>query len=431
MIITVAQANVYAKNAGFTGNALRVIVAIAQAESGLDTTAVNPTDANGGSYGILQINGIHNVQQADAFDPQFSFNFAYQLSQRGANFRDWTTYRTGAYKSTPAWMDSAGSIPPPSSNWNEATSQAVWPYLFPLGGDRLNPYNPPTETGIDLGMDLHTQIISLTLGTVVTTGWYGGGGVVCVASNVPYAGGVAIVYYQHLDSIAVSPGDIVHVGTLIGLSGGQLSGGEHPVSCCSTGPHLEVGLNPAPGNGDNGQRLWVSYGQNLNPLPWLQSLVANGPPVRDIIGGVIDPPGVTTGTPNPNTLGFLINASDNIVSGTGPVADSFWGIESRIDQAMQILPIDWSQVGNGLHWWDYALPWQWQHTQDTITGKIAQALSHNIGVILLRALVVIIGFLIVVAFFVGVINAAIQQKLDSDGGADKAAAAAKLIEVAS
>lgn len=94
------------------------------------------------------------------------------------------------------------------------------------------------EDGNDFGLPYNTPVYSLTDGPVVGTGYYGGGGVVSIEENPQ-----TIWYYQHLDENVVRPGDQVVAGQLIGYSGGQLSGGRHPATCCSSGPHIEVGVN--------------------------------------------------------------------------------------------------------------------------------------------------------------------------------------------
>lgn len=100
--ITVSQAYQYAQQAGFKGDGLAIIVAIAQAESGLCTTAWNSNDPNGGSFGVLQINGAHigsqlgQISEQCAIDPLCSFNYAYDLSQ-GTDFSAWGAYTNGSY----------------------------------------------------------------------------------------------------------------------------------------------------------------------------------------------------------------------------------------------------------------------------------------------------------------------------------------------
>ena len=108
-IITPQQALSYANAAGFTGVSKYVIAAIAEAESGLNTQAVNLNDPYGGSYGILQINGAHFIPTSSksqsnvttkscALDPQCAFNYAFKLSNGGTDFSAWSTFTSGAYK---------------------------------------------------------------------------------------------------------------------------------------------------------------------------------------------------------------------------------------------------------------------------------------------------------------------------------------------
>lgn len=124
------------------------------------------------------------------------------------------------------------------------------------------------ETGVDLGTPYGTPITSLTYGSIENFGFYGGGGVVSVHSKID--GKDTTVYYQHLDVInsALSVGQAIIPGDLLGWSGGQLSGGYHPVTCCSSGPHTEVGRDV-----DYGGIWGKQYQQNSNPVPWLQRLV--------------------------------------------------------------------------------------------------------------------------------------------------------------
>lgn len=97
-ILTTSQVKQYLQTAGFTGNGLSSGVIIVQRESGNDTLAVNKSDPYGGSYGMWQINGSHiielfghSITLAQAYDPQASSNYAYELSQHGSDFHDWST----------------------------------------------------------------------------------------------------------------------------------------------------------------------------------------------------------------------------------------------------------------------------------------------------------------------------------------------------
>lgn len=88
--ITLQQAIQYAQAAGFKGQALIDILAIAMAESNLQTDVVNSI----GATGILQIYlAVHpDVTPAQAKDPAFSFRYAYKLSGGGTNFCPWQSY---------------------------------------------------------------------------------------------------------------------------------------------------------------------------------------------------------------------------------------------------------------------------------------------------------------------------------------------------
>lgn len=109
-ILTVTGARLYAQKAGFSGQALDIILAIAQAESGLNTLATNinsdshtfPDGHTGPSEdrGVLQINNYWwpQVTDAMAFDPTTAFQWGYTISKQGTNFTPWSTYTSGAYK---------------------------------------------------------------------------------------------------------------------------------------------------------------------------------------------------------------------------------------------------------------------------------------------------------------------------------------------
>src|SRR5260370_35116909 len=94
-----AQAVSWAKQAGFTGLGLVIIVAIARAESGLALDAKNCNNPGGScDRGILQINNHWHPEVSDtcAYDGACSFREAYRISQQGSNFNPWTTYTSGA-----------------------------------------------------------------------------------------------------------------------------------------------------------------------------------------------------------------------------------------------------------------------------------------------------------------------------------------------
>lgn len=105
--LTYEQVAGYAKGAGFTGDQIAIITAIAFAESGGRPNAHNPVPPDD-SYGLLQVNMIGTMGPArrktfglksnsDLYDPATNFRVGYALSSGGKNFRAWSTFTSGAY----------------------------------------------------------------------------------------------------------------------------------------------------------------------------------------------------------------------------------------------------------------------------------------------------------------------------------------------
>jgi len=91
---------------------------------------------------------------------------------------------------------------------------------------------------VDVATPYHTEITNLLAGTVERADYQPWGGEVFVQ----LANGLQ-EYFYHLDDIAVQVGQKIGVGADIGLSGGQNTGGAHPVSTeYSSGPHTHFGL---------------------------------------------------------------------------------------------------------------------------------------------------------------------------------------------
>jgi hypothetical protein len=142
-VLSASEIKAYAAQAGFTGQALNTITAIALAESGGDTQATNSNDPNGGSYGLYQINGAHfhsgGTTQACAVDPACSSAYAFTLWQ-GNGFEPWGSYDPHNPSVTPAYENflptseqaPIGAIPAPGH-------PPVNPQVPPSGG--VNPFN--------------------------------------------------------------------------------------------------------------------------------------------------------------------------------------------------------------------------------------------------------------------------------------------------
>lgn len=106
---------------------------------------------------------------------------------------------------------------------------------------------------IDIGMPVDTPITSLYDGTVSKADYAPWGGEVFVT----LANGLQ-EYFYHLDNVLVQAGQKIKVGTEVGLSGGQNTGGQHPIpSTYSSGPHLHFGItNGSLVPGPAGQQYW-------------------------------------------------------------------------------------------------------------------------------------------------------------------------------
>jgi hypothetical protein len=111
------EIQMYASNAGFTGQDLATAVAIALAESSGIPTAYNPeTQARGGTpqgkgaYGLWQIylRDHPEFEGSNLLDPQTNANAAFSVYQ-AAGFRPWSTYKYGQYR---AFLPSVPAAPP-------------------------------------------------------------------------------------------------------------------------------------------------------------------------------------------------------------------------------------------------------------------------------------------------------------------------------
>jgi hypothetical protein len=303
MILSIAQARQYAAQAGFTGVAQDIIVAIAQAESSLNTSAMNCNNPGGScDRGILQINSYWHPEVSDqcAFDPACAFQQAFRISNNGTNFSEWVTYQTGAYQK---YLQSGTTTSVSSTQYTHPSDWSI----YTLTPSQYN--NPPVEYGVDYSVPFHTPVPAIWGGKVIFAGrtqWSANpsdssGGLVEVLSNVPGIG-QQVSYYLHLDTANVQVGQQINPGQIVGLSGGQLSGGNWPVSPkYSTGPHIEVGFN-APFLPVKGP------GKNQNPLPFIKQALQNGVPMNGQGSGSTSS-GTTSGTSGYNTGSSLFDFS--------------------------------------------------------------------------------------------------------------------------
>lgn len=108
-----------AYDAGFRGEAHAISVALAQPESGRNTDAVNSTDPNGGSFGLLQINGVHDPNASGVYpnkvpttawielmkNPLENYKAAFKVwNSAGKSFGPWGAFTSNLHVSS---MDAA------------------------------------------------------------------------------------------------------------------------------------------------------------------------------------------------------------------------------------------------------------------------------------------------------------------------------------
>lgn len=136
---------------------------------------------------------------------------------------------------------------------NDKTSTVVaatGAFLRPCGGRitsyfgyRKHPIFNKTiyHSGVDIGAPTGTPIKAANSGKVIYTGWYGGYGKVVIIDHGKMNGRPTSTLYAHQSSIAVSNGQNVSRGQVIGYVGS---------TGYSTGPHLhfEVRINGKPVN---------------------------------------------------------------------------------------------------------------------------------------------------------------------------------------
>lgn len=123
-----AQVVAFCQQAGFSGNALDIAVAIAQAESSFYTRATNYNASSASTdRGIFQINNVYHPEVTDtcAFTPLCAAKAAYNISSKGTKFTPWSTFNNGAYKQ---YLSGASSVSGSTGNVSTASSNT-----FPKG----------------------------------------------------------------------------------------------------------------------------------------------------------------------------------------------------------------------------------------------------------------------------------------------------------
>lgn len=156
---TYTQSQLYqlALGVGLSGTNAQIAAAIAMAESGGDSNAINPGNANDPEYsvGLWQINIRAHPQysKSSMLVPQNNALAMFAISSGGTNWSPWGTYTSGAYRSFLS-NPVSGSATPFTSSTTQSTGSGQ--YL----GLSLKKNNPATTT--DLG-SAWTYILAYTV----------------------------------------------------------------------------------------------------------------------------------------------------------------------------------------------------------------------------------------------------------------------------
>ncbi len=89
------------RQAGFTAEQAKTMTAIARAESGCNPQATNNNPPVEYSIGVFQLNLLAHpeISETDARDVYRAAQWAYALSGGGTNYRPWSAYTNGKYRS--------------------------------------------------------------------------------------------------------------------------------------------------------------------------------------------------------------------------------------------------------------------------------------------------------------------------------------------
>lgn len=131
-----------------------------------------------------------------------------------------------------------------------ANIRIVSGFIKPIGGRITSPFgwrrhpifnSRSFHSGIDIGGPYNGNVRASNAGRVIYAGWYGGYGKVVILDHGQVSGTPTTTLYAHLNSSAVSPGEYVSKGQVVGHEG---------TTGYSTGPHVhfEVRSNGRPNN---------------------------------------------------------------------------------------------------------------------------------------------------------------------------------------
>ena len=286
--ISVQTALDLAYQAGFRGDSQKKIVAIAQAESGLNAASTSPPNNDAWrsvDRGILQINNHWHPEVTDAcaYNATCAFKEGYRISQNGTNFHPWSTYNNGAYLPHYQALQKV-TVPGGQTGSGKAWYMYGFGNLFGQGDPGIG-----GEHGIDIETPPDTPVTFLLGGIITDISRPDYGIRVTWKLDTPWRG-IPYAYQIHLDAVnpTLKVGMHINPGDLMGWSGGenslaQLNGANNPTKThfvdsayMSSGPHTEFGFSYGPVYGQGAGFADIKAHPELNPLPFINEVRGGG-----------------------------------------------------------------------------------------------------------------------------------------------------------
>ena len=193
-ILSDAQIAGALKAGGFPADQIATGVAIALAESGGKTDALNTANRNGSwDAGLMQINSIHGYSQAYLFNVQNNIAAALKIYRAAGNrWTPWATYNSGSYRTflprgTVAAGAPASAVPTSGSQFAGASAKGKISISAEQGEGFFAAITNP-KTWVRIGLFLMGAIM-LLVGTYQMTGI--GETVIRFAKNVAIVRGLS------------------------------------------------------------------------------------------------------------------------------------------------------------------------------------------------------------------------------------------------
>jgi hypothetical protein len=150
--LTPQQVAGYAKAAGFPASEIATATAVAFAESGGNTDAINRNTNGSTDHGLWQINTIHGslLNQGDRNNPADNAKMAYTVWQRaGGKWTPWATYNSQKFRTfLPQATLAAGNPTLPTTTTQPTPQTPAGTGATPVGGATAPATDPGQSSGI-------------------------------------------------------------------------------------------------------------------------------------------------------------------------------------------------------------------------------------------------------------------------------------------